>query len=835
MLEQHSFGNWLRLKRKALDLTREGLGERVGCSAATIRKIEAEERRPSEQIAGRLADIFNIPQNERKDFLRFARGDWKSAPVEAGEESPWRVSTKSPRSNIPATTTSFIAREREIELIQDYLTKEDIRLVTLIGPPGIGKTRLSLESARSIFSNFPAGVFFIPMASLDDSSVVAPVINQSLGYAETKDRSALEQLINGIGDQQMLLVLDNFEHLMDGAAPLVSALLSACPRLKILVTSREALRVSGEWVYSVPTLRLPKEISSMDLETAAKFPALILFAERARAVRSDFALNAANIQTVASICVRLDGLPLAIELIAARIRLMSPQALLERLNDQFILSADGMRADSARQKTLHNAIHWSYALLPPEEQKLFAYLSIFAGGFTLEVVESIFAQNFTDKSVSDLTASLLDKSLIQRTVDKLSGIRYDMLVTIRQYAREKLLESGESESIRDRHLQFFLKLAEEAKPYLQGVTEPYLRESDYVEWLDRIEIDLDNFRLAFDWTQRSVYGTESGLHFASALSNFWLTKGYLVEGRSRISSALKHGRAFERTALYASVLCDVAFIASVQGDFPGARAFANESLAICRELGDKLGISYALNALGVVAIDVNDYALAESTLQEAFLNRRDFPDVSKTSLITTMGWAAFGLGDYALARKRLNEALTLSLDTGDRGRASAALGGLAEVDLREGRYESASKLIEESLVIRREIGNKWALGVALGIWAWIAVLQHDWDSAFSRLKESAEVREEIGDKGGLVWCLEKLGHVALGKEDVEKAVKIFSAAESIRAAMDSAMEPFDQSEYERNIALLHENLGEEEFKKAWDQGRAMTMEQAIAYALEGHE
>ncbi len=831
MLEQHSFGSWLKLRRKALDLTRESLADRVGCSAATIRKIEAEERRPSLQIAELFAEVFNIPPDERPAFLKFARGDWHSGSGPLVEEMPWRAPS-SQRSNLPSAVTTLIGREQEIADVLEYIVRADIRLVTLMGPPGIGKTRLGLESAHALSDHFSGGVIFVPLATLDDPSLIARAIIQSLGYVESKDHSAVEQVINGIRDKQTLLVLDNLEHLMDGAAPFVSTLLSACPRLKILVTSREALRVSGEWVYSVPTLRLPKEITSISMETAAQFPALTLFAERARAVRSDFALNAGNIQAVASICTQLDGLPLAIELIAARIRFMSPQTLLEHLNDQFVLSANGMRADSARQKTLHHAIGWSYALLPPEEQKLFAYLSCFAGGFTLEAAEAIFSQNFTDRSMIDLIASLLDKSLIQRSSDQLGKNRYDMLVTIRQYGHEKLLESGESESVRDRHLKFFLDLAEAAEPYLRAVTAPYLSGADAVEWRDRIDIDHDNLRLAFDWSQESQHHAESGLRLAGALSDFWLNRGYLVEGRSRISSALNHARSFERTTLYASVLFDVALIASVQGDFPGARSFASESLAICRELDDKLGISYALTALGVVAIDVNDYALAESTLQEAFQNRRDFPDVSKTSLITTMGWAAFGLGDYPLARKRLNEALTLSVNAGDKERTSAVLGGLAEVDLREGRYESATKLIEESLVIRREAGNKWALGVALGIWAWIAVLQHDWDSAFARLKESAAVRAEIGDKGGLVWCLEKLAQVALGKEDVEKAVEIFSAAESIRAAVASTMEPFDQSEYERNIVLLHENMGEEEFKKAWDQGRAMTLEQAVAYALE---
>jgi non-specific serine/threonine protein kinase len=423
----------------------------------------------------------------------------------------------------------------------------------------------------------------------------------------------------------------------------------------------------------------------------------------------------------------------------------------------------------------------------------------------------------------DLLTRLVDKSLVVMD-EQTKESRYRMLETIRQYAREKLPDSGESKMIRDRHLQFFLQLAEDGKPDM--------RWADAVEWHDRIEADHDNFRLALDWTQQSELGAQSGLRLADALSEFWLTRGYLVEGRERTASALNHARSFERTALFAHVLCDAAWYASFQGDFSGARSFANESLGIFRELGDRLGISNALQVLGTVAIDSKGYALAESTLQEALQIRRDLTNVSVTSLLATMGWAAFGLGDYALAKQRLNEALNLSLAEGRRAIASAVLGGLAEVDLREGRYESASKLIEESLSIQKVVGDRWRIGVALGVWAWIAVLQHDWDSAFSRLRESAKIRTEIGDKGGLVWCLEKWGQVALGKENGEKAVKIFSAAASIRAAMGSSMDPFDQSEYENNIASLRDLLGEGKFKMAWDQGRALTLDAAIAFALE---
>ena len=428
----------------------------------TLRKIEAEERRPFEQIAERLAQIFGIPPNEQASFLRFARGDWKSSPLQSFEDSPWHASTSSPPSNVPETTSSLIGREKEIAEVRTYLLRADIRLVTLMGPPGIGKTRLS--------PGFRRWGFLRPSGSARRFRSCCANHLSNAWFRRYEKPIPIRTAQGCLGEKHVLLVLDNFEHLTDGVASLVSNLLLNCPRLKILITSREALRVPGEWLYSMPTLNMPasNQLGSISEEDLSEFTALTLFAERARAVRSDFALHPDNIQTVAAICAQLDGLPLVIELIAARIRLMSPQVLLARLNDQFVLHADGMRALPARQKTLHNAIDWSYGLLSLEEQNLFARLSVFSEGCTQEAAETIFLRTATDKPISDLIGSLLDKSLLQRTLNKRDEARFHMLVTIQQFALNHLRKRNEETEVRNWYFDYFLNLAEQAEKEIHG-------------------------------------------------------------------------------------------------------------------------------------------------------------------------------------------------------------------------------------------------------------------------------------------------------------------------------------------------------------------------------
>ena len=784
-MQEQTFGTWLRLKRKSLDLTREGLADRVGCSAATIRKIEAEERRPSAQIVERLADVFQIPADERTTFLHFARGDWKAAPAPEIERSPWRASTPSTRSNIPATTTSLIGRGRDIVDICGYLQQPDTRLVTLIGPPGIGKTRLSIEAARASLADFPDGVFFIALALLKDPNLIPSAIAQGLGYVGARNISTNKQLKEGIGDKNMLLVLDNCEHLIEMVASLASELISACSQLKLLATSRESLRISGEWQYAVPAFDLPMIRSTVDVESASKYPALTLFAERARAVRSDFSLNADNIETVAAICSHLDGLPLAIELIAARMRLMSPQALLDRLSSQFVLTADGMRAASERQKTLHNAIDWSYRLLPPEEQKLFAYLSVFSGGFTLGAVEAIFSKKITERSLPNLIASLLDKSLLKPAPDfDASGeARYTMLVTIQEYARECLWEMGEETEIRNAHLVYFLNLAEQGG---RG-----MRSSDQVEWLHRLNAVRENLHAALDWAIERKQ-TEVVLQLVRNLHWFWFVHSDHNEARRGLGRALALLDVRSYPEAQAEALTQLAHHIWTQIGAEEAKPLVKRALSLARAHDDKRNIARSLSILGLVFIAERNFAEAQSNLKES---KAFFQEIGDK-------W------EYAHAVMAL------------------ALGAYNQNEL----VESLS-LHEQALSLFREVGDSYFQSFALDFIGILQVKQGEVKHGVIALHEALILAIRLDSKHGIAGAISRLAEVAQHVGDSARAVQLYWAARNIWDSI-GVWQEHDEIEFENWLAPCCEALSKAELAKAEAQGKTMTMEQAIAYALE---
>jgi predicted ATPase/transcriptional regulator with XRE-family HTH domain len=862
-----SFGEWLKRRRKAARLTQEQLAQQLSCSTITLRKIESEERRPSTQIAERLAEIFKIPSNEQTAFLRFARGDWKSAPIIESEDAPWRVSTTASRSNLPASLTSLIGREHDIDSVREYLSNSSIRLVTLIGPPGIGKTSLSLEVSRKSIHDFINGVFFVPLASLDDPNLVAPTIIQTLDFVETKRHSAIERLKDGIGDKHMLLVLDNLEHMIEDTAPIVSELLVSCPLLKILTTSREALRVPGEWLYPVPTLAVPAEISSIDLEKASQFSALTLFAERARTVQPDFALNADNIEDVVNICNQLDGLPLAIELIATRIRLMSPQFLLSHLTGQFVLSADGMRAVSARQKTLQNAIGWSYSLLSDEEQKLFMRLSAFSGGFTLEAAEAIFSRTVTKRSISNLIASLLDKSLLQRVPNDWGGPRFTMLVTLRQFALDRLRHMDDEAEVREWHVTHFLELAERADKEIHGPNQ--------VEWLDRLEVEHNNYRVALDWCV-SNNKTEFALLLFNTLSWAWLVQAHHAEAHSWFEKIRSLPESINYPKLYAKILNQVGIQEWFLGDYQDAQSRLEESQEIWLKLGaeGEQGLAEALNYLGMVVLWGNqDNDRAQSHFEHSFKLYQKLRDQRG------MAFTMLNLGKVAVDRNENASALSLfeqSLDgfrqLGDVwgiGRSSMRLG---ELFLKEGNYEKALFFIKQYLAICEELHFRQGITFALMLLGDLYRYQGDYDQAEQFYKKSLAISREhslndgqanaffslgyvalhrtdyllakryfkdayiigrtIQEKGAAIDCLSMFAAISAGMNQFERSARLYGASQALMEVSNFPDMSYDRVEANNLIQIAHEQLGDASFKALATEGRAMTLEEALAFALE---
>jgi predicted ATPase/transcriptional regulator with XRE-family HTH domain len=783
-----TFGAWLKRRRKAGGWTQEQLAVKVSCSTITLRKIESEERRPSAQTVERLAEIFNIPSNEQLAFLRFARGDWKYAPAVESEDAPWHVSTKSPRSNLPASLTSLIGRDSDIAIVREYLSNVDIRLVNLIGPPGIGKTRLSLEVAREVFDDFPDGAFFVALAPLEEQSLIAPTMVQALGFVETKNQPALERIQAGIGDKQMLIVLDNVEHLIEGTAALVSELLSACPRLKILTTSREALRVPGEWLYPVTTLNVPTEtqLQSINIEEGSKYAALTLFAERARAVRPDFTLNTDNIRAITAICIQLDGLPLAIELISARVRLMSAQTLLAKLNDQFVLSADGMRAVPARQKTLHNAISWSYNLLSPEEQKMFARLSVFSGGFTLEAAEAIFSQTTADKSVSDLIASLLDKSLLQRTIDAgaRGETRFSMLVTIQKFALDRLQSIGEESEVRYGHFDYFLNLAEAGEPHMYGHGQ--------LEWLGHLQAELDNFRGAFEWNLAQQINVEKSLRLASALGSFWRIHSDFHEAQHWLEIVLSLDEAEHYPNVYAKALLIMGIFQMMYVSPEVGEPLLSQSVMLARRLDDNQILGEALDYLGLALAFQKKFDQAHTLLEESQMLFHAANDKKGIALTKWhLGWIFEDEGNQTTGFELIKQALTLLEELGDIHRQSILLRSIGWHLLEAGDFKQGSATLRRALSAAYKVGSKLEVG-----------------NTFMDLAFVAEQQSNFAKSVQFLWTAQKL-YLACGARDI--------------------------SDFDQRLDRLRAHLDQHTFEVSLAQAQGWTMEQAIAYALEDQD
>lgn len=808
MSSKISFGQWLEQRRKALDLTREDLAGRIGCATVTLYKIEADERRPSKQIAELLAEHLNIAPDERVAFVNFAR-------TEASESSaPWGTPFHAP-TNLPTPPTMLIGRDEDVAAIYKQLLKDESHLLTLVGPPGIGKTQIALQVAVHALDDFVDGVFFVPLAPITDEALVAMTIANTFGLTDIGPQKPFERLKAFLRDKQILLILDNFEQIL-GAAPQIAELLTGCPLLKIVVTSRAPLRIRQERQLPISSLVVPHKTVQVEVETAAHYSAIALFLERAQAVQPDFSLNQKNIPTIVAICARLDGLPLAIELISARVKLFSPAALLERLHGRLMLQSDVLRDLEPRHRTLNAAIDWSYQLLSTEEQTLFRRLGVFVGGWTLEAAEFVCIEEANLHLIEGL-ASLLDKNLVKQDARSDGEPRFLMLETIREYALQQLVASYELDALQHRHINYFVKLAEGAETHAFG--------REQVTWFDRLEMEFDNLRAALNWSQKS----ETGLRLAGALGWFFTERTHWSEGFDWLERIIA-ANPDAPPSLRAKALHNAAPLAWFSGNWQRTQILCEQALALASAANDRWNTAWSLSHLGN-HVPGNPHQRA-ATLEESLALFRALNDsMGITHVLLRRAWIAMDQKDYAYMSALIEEAENRARYVGDKviiAWITSNKGWLAWD--RDKDLIQAKKFIESSLPLFREA--RLQMGVKNTL-SWLAQLELELGNvreAQARNREFLSLREiEAGDPYLPVNLMmsERIANVC---GQFERAACLLGGISSIMRAYKR--DPSEFHEYERDTTTLRVELGAEAFAAAWSKGNEMTPQQVIAYALD---
>jgi len=740
-------------------------------------------------------------------------------------EKPARQAEPRP-TNIPAQRTGFVGREREIAAAKELLLREDVRLVTVTGPGGIGKTRLAVEVANGLVERFPGGIHFVPLSPLSDPDLIVSVIVKTLGIREAGGQSPLETLKKNLQDSSrapMLFLLDNFEHLIQ-AAPIVAELLAIGPSLRILVTSRAALHLYGEHEFPVPPLALPDPRSMPSVELLSKFPAVALFVQRAVAARPDFKLTRENAPAVTEICTRLDGLPLAIELAAARIKVLSPSAMRTRLASRLQLLTGGARDLPQRQQTLRAAMDWSYDLLNVAEQKLLRRLSVFVGGCNLEGVEAVCdTKTDLDLDLLDGMASLVDKSLMQQAEQTKGESRFVMLETVREYALEKLVGSGEEASTKRAHAAYCLVLAEEVS------TEQ--SDAKGAEWLQHFASEYDNFRAGLEWLTETG-DAEWGLRLGAALFRFWEMREYLTEGRERLGKLLKLAGAAAPTKGRARALFAAGVLAGVQGDYASAESLVGESRDITRKLHDMQGVGVSLNALAVLAQDRGDVARARSLCEESLEVWRELGDLKAVARsLSNLANVVRFQGDLTRARSLYAECLSIFQGLGDRTGVAWALDHQGDVARDQGDFPAARTLYEQSLAIFRELGDRWGIAATLADLGNLTMEERDYPTARSLYQESIRIFQELDHKRGIARLLECFACAAAAQFQAEGSLRLAGAAAALRQSIGVPLAPAEQAKLESTLDPARKLMTNTAGATAWLEGWSLPVEKAVEEVL----
>ena len=862
------------------------------------------------------------------------------APLDRMNRAPyWRPE---PLWKVPTILTPLVGREQDVTDVTALLERQEVRLLTLFGTGGVGKTRLAVQVATQMREHFADGVCFVLLAAVNEPELVLPAIAEALDIQESADQSLFEQIAVVLQRKHLLLALDNIEQVI-AVAPQIEELLAVCPLLKMIVTSREVLRVQCEHVFPVPPLALPDLKQLSPDEDLSHYTAVALFIQRVRAILPAFQLTPTNARAIAEICVRLDGLPLAIELAAAHIRLLPPQALLARLSHRLQLLKQSVRTLSTRHQTLRSTLDWSYNLLSQDEQRLFRCLSVFVGGWTLEAVEAVWTETqsgendlrrgdglasparatadiptrarpsrrpyeirratepstMTHETLSALegVSSLLDKSLLLQNAQEGEEPYLLMLETVREYGLHLLAESGEAEEVRQAHALYYLTWAEKADSHLRG--------NQQTLWQTRLEQEQENLRAAMQWCVEQEQA-ELACRFGAALSWFWHISGHWSEGRHWLEAALRLAEAKPPTLMRAKALRGAGDMASCQGDYPAARtwieesatilrelhdtreltlslsmlsaiiadndvatsrALAEESVAHAKEVGDSWNLAFSLYLMGLAVAAPDSYTHANELLEQSVALLRQLGDKRQLSLVLSQfGKMMASQGNLARAETLCRESLSLARELGYKSVLLRPLYDLAKVLRQRGDIDQATTLLQESLMLVRDLGDRCLLAMILHELAYIARARQDMTQATTLLqeslilyqemgetflqagalcdlgnlaqaqsdlpratemyKESLALSQQIGHQEALAWSLVGLAQLAGEQKQFQRAARLFSAAQAI-SPLHADMEHIEWTNYERSLAEVRTQLGEQAFAVAWAEGRTMTPEQAL--------